>query len=713
MPSTTPHHESLKNLLTQRKFAEAEALWLDLAEQLHDKPDFLLLLVKEFADAGQPRQAAELAALLAPNLKADGKDHEWLYALKLQANANPADKPLRAELLAAYTKIFAQDARLKAIITVAQLDSSAAPLPSAIAKTDSLLSLKTGGFCLHKSWGLGQVKQFDTALNRVVVAFPHNPSHAMQLAYAAESLLPVNPDHIEVRKQTDLPGIKQLATTDPIALIRAVLISYNHSATAEKIEATLAGSVIPTPDWKKWWDTTKKLLKRDPHFDVPGKKNEPLVLRSAPVAQQDEFVETFRTAPSLKQKTELARQLLKIIDDIADPELLLQEFQDGLLAALKKLKATYAADRLEAAFIIEDLRAHQKTPAASTAPLVDEILAGVRDLPELLEDLTTSTRKRVIAAQTDRLLNDINRLPVKTLDEMTAQLEPRAEQISQMVRNKTASAELLVWVCKNFDTHPWLLPLQSAATLQAIINASDSGTAKERRRLRDLLFNDDELIANLLLNADTDTVKEVSRQLLNTPAFEELDRRSLMARIVRVFPFVQEFLVTKSTKEQPLIVSKASYDKRRTELDEIVTKRIPENSKEIGVARSYGDLRENFEFKAAKDLQKVLMRRRAELEILLARAQTTNFADAKPDLAGIGTTVTVTDLATNQVHTYHILGAWDSDPARGIISYPAALAQALFNKKAGDVIEAAGDTGKLKLRIDSIVKTPDAILQSL
>jgi transcription elongation GreA/GreB family factor len=186
-----------------------------------------------------------------------------------------------------------------------------------------------------------------------------------------------------------------------------------------------------------------------------------------------------------------------------------------------------------------------------------------------------------------------------------------------------------------------------------------------------------------------------------------------MARVVKVFPFIQEFLVTKASKEQPFIVSKASYDKRSAELEELITKRIPENSKEIGVARSYGDLRENFEFKAAKDLQKVLMRRRAELEILLSRAQGTDFADAKTEIVGIGTTVTLTELSGNKPATYHILGAWDSDTGRGIISYPAALAQSLWNKKAGEVVEASGETGTVKYRIDRIEKVPDEILKSL
>ena len=107
------------------------------------------------------------------------------------------------------------------------------------------------------------------------------------------------------------------------------------------------------------------------------------------------------------------------------------------------------------------------------------------------------------------------------------------------------------------------------------------------------------------------------------------------------------------------------------------------------------------------------MRRRAELEILLSRAQGTDFADAKPEVVGIGTTVTVTDLATSQPHVFHVLGAWDSDPVRGVISYPAALAQAMYNKKAGETIEAADENGKLMYRIDRIEKTAAEILQTL
>src|ERR1017187_2080185 len=242
MSSTQKHHEQLKTLLAQHDWDNAQALWLELAEQFPDQPEFLLQLVKEFADAGQPVLAAELASLIAENIKAAGKHHEWLYALKLQTDAYPIDKQLRAQIIEAINEIYEKDSRLKTILTASELDQNRTPLPTALARIDTLLALQPNAFCQHKSWGFGRVKSFDATLGQVVVAFAHNPSHSMQLRYAAESLKPVSQEHIEVRKMTDLDGLKRLSTEDPIALLRLALLSLNRSATTDRIEAMLAGS---------------------------------------------------------------------------------------------------------------------------------------------------------------------------------------------------------------------------------------------------------------------------------------------------------------------------------------------------------------------------------------------------------------------------------------------------------------------------------------
>jgi transcription elongation GreA/GreB family factor len=133
-----------------------------------------------------------------------------------------------------------------------------------------------------------------------------------------------------------------------------------------------------------------------------------------------------------------------------------------------------------------------------------------------------------------------------------------------------------------------------------------------------------------------------------------------------------------------------------------VQKKIPANSKEIAIARSYGDLRENHEYKAAKEMQKILMRRKEELESQLTRARGMDFANAKTDVAGPGTVVQVTDPASGQTETFTILGAWDSDPDKGVISYLTPIAQALINHRVGDEVEFELHGQKRHHRVEKI-----------
>ena len=125
-----------------------------------------------------------------------------------------------------------------------------------------------------------------------------------------------------------------------------------------------------------------------------------------------------------------------------------------------------------------------------------------------------------------------------------------------------------------------------------------------------------------------------------------MDKRSLLARLVKTHPAVQSLITGEQTKQEAtLLVSWESLERRSNEYQELVQKKIPANSKEIAIARSYGDLRENHEYKAAKEMQKILMRRKDELEAQLIRARGTDFANAHTDVVSIGTVVRATDLA--------------------------------------------------------------------
>jgi len=169
--------------------------------------------------------------------------------------------------------------------------------------------------------------------------------------------------------------------------------------------------------------------------------------------------------------------------------------------------------------------------------------------------------------------------------------------------------------------------------------------------------------------------------------FEELTKKSLLARFIKIFPTIQSLVAADAEgRDEQLLVSRASYDRKREEYELIVSKKIPENSKAIAAAREHGDLRENSEFKMAKQDQSVLMAQKAQLERELARARVTDFKDATTDQVGVGAVVEVRNTASGATTTYTVLGAWDGDPDRHVISYKTALGAALLGRKSGDVV---------------------------
>jgi len=240
---------------------------------------------------------------------------------------------------------------------------------------------------------------------------------------------------------------------------------------------------------------------------------------------------------------------------------------------------------------------------------------------------------------------------------------------------------------------------------RAMLTAMERDQFNEKRsnRLRDFILEDQQLIAELTASADIEVIKDLTRALQLSPVFDDMDKRSLLARLVKAHPAVQSLITgDQPRQETALLVSWESMERRQLEYRELVDKKIPANSKEIAIARSYGDLRENHEYKAAKEMQKVLLRNKDELEAQFNRARGMNFANAKTDVVGPGTVVLATDLATNQAESFTILGAWDSDPEKGIISYLTPVAMALVNRKVGDEVEFELHGSKRRHRIEKI-----------
>ena len=286
------------------------------------------------------------------------------------------------------------------------------------------------------------------------------------------------------------------------------------------------------------------------------------------------------------------------------------------------------------------------------------------------------------------------------------------------IREHSATSDMLIWL--SGDREQWA-ELITPALLGAILSAMEREqhiSPTRGSRLQRLLMEDRQLIGAMFTGADVGDARDAMRKLLLSPLFDELTKRSLLARIVKIYPGLETMITGGQPEEKTvaLVVSWSSLEKRKAEYEELVKKKIPENIKEIALARSYGDLSENFEYKAAKQMQAVLSRRRAELEQALHNARGTAFENPDTSRVSIGTIVTVRDADSKKEETYTILGAWDGDPERHIISYQTAIGQALLGHKLGEVITLNTDQSSAEFAIISIeaapvdVATPDPSL---
>jgi len=580
---------------------------------------------------------------------------------------------------------------------------------------EPLTQLVEGGCCSHRSWGFGKIKTVDTVFARFTIDFPGKAGHTMDLSFAADLLKPIPKDHILARKAADIESVRQMAAHH-LDLIKLVLNSFGGKATADQIQQVLTPDVI-RDDWKKWWETAKREMKKDGHFIVPLKKTEAVVFQAQETSLQDRTLADFRAAKGLKARVLVVAELIKVISDLPDKQTAAGESITALNADITTHLRTQPAVALEAVFARDEL-----AEAAGLQPTTVEISAAQiwgQDIKfgPMLELIPAAKHHRALAsfktANPDRwqeiLRGSLNFVSAKLAKEFASlliaegKMELLKETLAKLVRQHTASSELLLWFGR--ERNDAFADILGPEVFRAMLTAMERDQFNEKRsnRLRDFILEDQELLNELTATADIEVVKDLTRALQLSPVFDDMDKRSLLARLVKKHPAVQSLVSGEQTKQDSTIqVSWESLERRRLEYQELVQKKIPANSKEIAIARSYGDLRENHEYKAAKEMQKILMRRKEELEAQMMRARGADFSNPKTDAVNIGTVVRATNLETNQAESFSILGAWDSDPDQGIISYLTPIGQALLNRKVGDEVEFELHDTKRRLRIESI-----------
>ena len=134
--------------------------------------------------------------------------------------------------------------------------------------------------------------------------------------------------------------------------------------------------------------------------------------------------------------------------------------------------------------------------------------------------------------------------------------------------------------------------------------------------------------------------------------------------------------------------------------------------REIQKAREHGDLRENAEYKAAKERQTFLQARIGQLRTRLAALSMVNLDRIPRDKVGLGSTVSLRETTTGEEVVYDLVTPEEADPVQGRISPSSPIGKSLLNHEEGDVVEVRVPSGTKEYEITRLVTIHDQVQDS-
>ena len=275
--------------------------------------------------------------------------------------------------------------------------------------------------------------------------------------------------------------------------------------------------------------------------------------------------------------------------------------------------------------------------------------------------------------------------------------------------------EAFVWLTKNIIDESWFKQFNFSIekllicmvhlldiSFREINNRRDvSLNRKINKQINDFLFKEGRLI-EFLMEADEDSITRIYTLLDDIKELDPSLKIQIKHQIKEKYPdfrFIGE-TVRKKVK-QKMLVTKESFENKQRELKHLLEVEVPMNSKEIGEAMAKGDLRENSEYKAALEKQDLLSSTCAKLRDGLRNAQ---IFDRKVDEKRItfGTKIVLINNKTNEKEEFTVLGPWESDPAKKIISYLSPFGANIYNRKESEEIEFTINEKQYHYKVESI-----------
>ncbi len=722
------YKKALHRYINKKNFNNIKEIWHRLIQYAPEDSEFFDHAEGKIAKLVSEDRAVQLLEDLFPHYKKEGNWDRAIEILKRVLTYDPKNPWARKEIVECYKQKYADHSHLDEYIRISNLNQSWRNVHDAIADFEKHISFDSGNFVFHRSWGVGIIRKIDD--DSVVVDFAKKRGHKMSLKMAVSALDILPKDHIWVlRSIADKQKLHDKVKNDPKWALKTVIKSLGNAADMKKVKAELVPYVLSQREWSSWSTKARQILKTNKEFGNLTDKPDYFMVRDQPITFAEKMYNKFRAEKDffgrVKVLDEFLEQSAEEERESTESDLFREMFEyfAGFLRS-----QTAVNEQVVASYLVVK-RITDRFPFLNPRVELDfpRLFEQIGNVEEIFSRIDNGALKSEFLEQIKQHVNDwpdyyVRLFPYHLSRDIIYDLETRghADRLKDMFfsifNNYRDMREPFVWMVRHCAADDWYqsLPVEYEKLLIAMVHLLDitareidnrrdvSSNRKLHRQIHTYLFKSGNL-ADYIGRADEESVNRLFSLVSDVKDLDPSLVIEIKQRVLDRFPdFKFHGEAEAEIVSRGLIVTPSSYEAKQKQLKYIHEVEVPENSQEIAEAREHGDLKENAEYKAAKERQDMLNTTAARLTEEIERAQIVRPKDVDDSAVTFGTKVTLYNNDSGEQEEYTVLGPWESNPEESVISYLSPLGSKLYNHKEGEELELTINDRQYNYRVESI-----------
>lgn len=701
------YKKALHRFVSLKNIAPVKEVWTKLVGLIPQEIDFFLSVQRKVAKSISEDKSALLMQELYGWYKDNQKWETAISILKLILHIDPKDSWARREIVECYKGLYAGRSNLDEFIASSDLTQNFRNVFEAINDFEKHIAFDVKSFVFHRTWGVGKIVKAKN--DNITINFGKKSGiHEMSLKMAVDALTPLGNDHIWVLKATKTrEELVKMVKENKAETLKTIIKSFGNACDFKRIKAELVPAILESKEWTSWNNAAKKILESDSTFGVNPNDITQYVVRDHEISGEEKFSNEFKAQKEFFARIDIIMRFVN--DDSTDKDSdLFSDMYQYFTGYLKTV--THATTQVVAAYLtvqrIGELIPARAYPCKYTFAQIYGDLDNPRAVYDELKD-TKNTKLKEGFLKNVKLLPDWQEqylklfptvLDVKMLEQVAQNggVDKLKAFVASCFENYKDYRAGLLYLFAKCQDESWYKEsgVSYEKQLIALLNiielcfreinnhVNTTENKKIEKQAEELLFKN-EALANYMFQNNEETVTKMYTLVDDIHDLAPKIKTNLRNSILEKYPDYK-FRTTEEKAAAPkgMLVTRAKLDEKEALAEQIQKVDIPANAKEIAEARAQGDLKENAEYKAAKEHQHYLNERLAKLQEELNRAVVFDPTTASTAVVSFGTKVTLLNKDTNQNETYTIMGPWESDPDKGIISYMSPRGNALLDKKA-------------------------------